>query len=579
MLNFKNLKIMKSFKILFASLLVLSFASCTSSFDDINKNPNAIVTSEASARYFLTVPQYKLYAPDNYPYWRAQLIHADRFAGYFCFGDNYSWWDDGLAYSYHPDYTDATWDFYDGYFGQLDNFLKLTQTGGEFENKYMNAVGLIMKGLYFQMYTETFGEIPYTQTGKADIALPAYDEQKTIYKGIIAELNAAMATIGTATKTGEGVQDIGTNDVYCKGDLQKWKKLANTLKLRIAMRANGVAGDDFSATAISEAFASPLLSSFDDNVLMEKDNVITKWNSDSYAGAWLDFGGFGSGGGWGVSKVLVDYLRDYSDPRLNKYVKPALGGTFEFVKPASGSDRDLWPKRVTYLCNVLTNAGADYTKTGNEATDEKVIITMAANKNYLGHPTRLNGFIKPLIRREFFCTPTDFIVAAKGSGKIYPEIVMTSSESYFLKAEAIVKGLSGASGDANAIFQEGIRQAMLMWGVDDGGITTYLSNAALANISTGTTAQKLEKIAVQRWIASYTEGFEGWAIVRKSGYPAELANGVSDVDIFALGDINGQYPERMIYGNSAKSKNGANLNIAIGRQGADKMETKLWFSK
>lgn len=63
------------------------------------------------------------------------------------------------------------------------------------------------------------------------------------------------------------------------------------------------------------------------------------------------------------------------------------------------------------------------------------------------------------------------------------------------------------------------------------------------------------------------------------GSPSELAAGVSDADIFGLGSINGIYPERMQYGTGAYSKNGANLNAAIARQGADRMDTKLWFSK
>lgn len=571
---------MKAYKFLFLIAFALFFDSCTNDFLDINKNPNAITADQASAKYFLTVPQYKLYAPDNYPYWRAMLIHADRFAGYFTFGDNYSWWSDELGYKYSPSYTDATWDFYDGYFGQLDNFLKLTKSGGDFENKYMYAVGLIIKGLYYQMYTETFGEIPYSQAGDPTILLPAYDTQKDIYKGIIAELNTAMSTIGDATKTGEGIQDLGANDLYCNGDLQKWKKLANTLKLRVALRAYGATGDDFGAAAISQALAAPLLSVDADNVLMIKDNSISKWNSDSYAGAWLDFGGFSSGGGWTVSQPMVDYLRNYNDPRLLKFVKPAIGGTFKFVKPTSGSDNTLWPKRVTYLCNVLTDAGADYIKSGNENTDNEVTITMAANKNFVGQPVRLNGFIQPLIRREFFCTPTDFFVVKKGTtATLYPEIILTTAEAYFLKAEAIVRGIAGATGNADTEFKEGIRKSMKMWGCADGDINTYLTASVLADITTGSVSQKLEKIAVQRWINSYTEGFEGWAVVRKLGYPAVLANGVNDPDIFGLGDMNGKYPERMIYGSSAKSKNGANLNIAIGRQGADAMDTKLWFSK
>lgn len=569
---------MKSYKLIFAIIIAVGLSGCTKNFEEINKDPNAISASEASAKYFITVPQYKLYAPDNYYYWRAMLIHADRFAGYFTFGDNYSWWSDELGYTLSRDYTDAAWDFFDTYFGQLDNFMKLTKPGGEFENEYMYSVGLIMKGLYYQMFTETFGEIPYSEAGNPDIILPAYDTQLNIYKGIIADLNTAMTTIGNATTTGSGVNDLGSNDLFCNGDLQKWKKLANTLKLRIAMRAYGTPGDDFSAAAIAAACAAPLLSTEADNVLMQKDNNISKWNSDSYAGAWLDFGGFGSGGGWTVSKVMVDNLRNYNDPRLTKYVKPALGGTFTFDRPATGSDYTLWPKRVDYLCQVLTDAGATYTRVDISA--DQVQISMPENVNYVGQPVRLNGFMGSLTRREFFSIPTDYIVVAKGStNTLYPEIVLTTAEAYFLKAEALVRGVPGVTGNAQTLFQEGIRQSMKMWGCADGDISTYLSTAALADISAGTTAEKIEKIATQRWINSYTEGFEGWAVVRKLGYPSELANGVSDVDIFGLGDISGKYPERLQYGSSAYSSNEANLNIAIGRQGPDKEDTKLWFSK
>jgi hypothetical protein len=179
---------------------------------------------------------------------------------------------------------------------------------------------------------------------------------------------------------------------------------------------------------------------------------------------------------------------------------------------------------------------------------------------------------------EFFCTPADEIYAMKGTGqKIREELVMSSAEASFLKAEAIVRGLTG--GDAQTEFAAGITSAMKMWGVADGAIGTYLADEDLADISTGTMDEKLEKIAVQRWIAAYTDGFEAWAIVRKTGYPATLAAGVSDFDIFGPGDINGVYPERLRYGTNAYSQNAANLNIAIGRQGADGMDTKLWFSK
>ena len=244
---------MKTIKIILGFVFVLGLASCTKDFEEINTNPNVVTSDEASGRYFITNPEVRLYGPDRYPYWRAQLIHSDRFAGHFTFGSHGSWWSDELGYTYSSSYTDAAWGWLAGYFGGLDNFMTLTGPEGEFENPLMYAAGQIIKGLYFQMYTDIFGEIPYSQVGDPAITLPEFDTQKDIYKGIIAELNSAMTTIGDNLTTGDGVDDMGENDLYFKGDLQKWKKMANTLKLRIAIRAKGSSGDDFSDQAINEA--------------------------------------------------------------------------------------------------------------------------------------------------------------------------------------------------------------------------------------------------------------------------------------------------------------------------------------
>ena len=87
------------------------------------------------------------------------------------------------------------------------------------------------------------------------------------------------------------------------------------------------------------------------------------------------------------------------------------------------------------------------------------------------------------------------------------------------------------------------------------------------------------KIATQRWVAYYTEGYEAWAVVRDTGYPVvyKNANGtgynttntVSDSDVFELGNLNGAYPQRMRYGSGAYNKNEANTLAANAAQGAD----------
>jgi len=561
------------YKIFIVFGIVLLAGACTERFNEINTKPDSFTQDEVSAKFFLTQPQFKLYAPDRYPYWRAHLIHVDRYAGHVCFGFRGCWWSDGLGYSYSSSYTDAAWDWLASYIGQLDNFMKMTDMGGEFENQYMYAIGQIIKGLYFQMYTDVFGMIPYTQATDPDITQPVFDSQATIYQGIIADLDEAMATIGSETATGVGVDDVGENDVYCGGDLQKWKKLANTLKLRLALRAYGADGASFAQGAINEALAGDLLSTESDNVLMDKDFEISQWSAACYGDIWWNFGGTGSK--WTMGKTMIDYLRDNNDPRLPFYAQPAAGGTVKFTKPG-GSEADNWQDRIDFISDVLTDAGVNYTSTYTSA-DSTWTFNMAENVHYVGQPTRLNDKTYDVAAYEFFSLPASDVIGQKNSGdNIRAELVMSTAEAYFLQAEAAVKGIG--SGNAQDLYQEGIRQAMALWGVSSGDADTFIANEDMALLN-GTDEENLEKIAVQRWIASFTDGFEGFAIIRDMGYPAELAAGVSDYIIYSAGDINGNYPERLRYGNSAANTNPTNYAAAVAAQGDDVQDTPLWWSK
>jgi hypothetical protein len=557
-----------NYKILSILLVGMFFTQCTSDFNDLNVDPTGFSSDEVSGKFFLTGPQVRLYGPDRFPYWRANLIHADRYAGHFTFGFRGCWWSDELGYSYNSGYTDASWNWLAGYIGQLDNYIKLVRPGGEFENQYMHAIGTIMRGLYFQMYTDIFGMIPYSEAVNPDITLPKYDDQATIYQGIIAELDEAMSTIGDATKTGDNVDDVGDNDLYFNGDLQKWKRLANTLKLRVAMRAYGAPGASFATTAISQALNAPLLES--DDALLPKDEVISQWASASYGDVYYNFG---RGSDWKVGKTLIDALRDNNDPRLDAYADPAPGGTVEITQPAEGPDATLHQKRLDFILGILQDAGVDYTV----STDGLVTtITMPENAYYVGQPSRLNGQTQPYAAWEFFSKPDEYVIRRKNSGSISPEIILTSAEAYFLRAEAAVRGIG--SDDANEMYQKGIERAMKLWNVSDGDIGAFLAESPMGSLS-GSMEEMIEKIATQRWIAGYTDGFEAWAVVRDMGYPKVLADGVTDVDLYGPGDINGKYPQRMRYGNNAINTNGSNVDQAISIQGPNQQDTKLWWAK
>ena len=86
--------------------------TCTENFDEINTDTQQFTTDEVSAKFFLTSAQVNFYyAPSRFEYWRAQLIHSDRFAGHFTFGFNTSFFADNLCYDFRSDYTDATFDW------------------------------------------------------------------------------------------------------------------------------------------------------------------------------------------------------------------------------------------------------------------------------------------------------------------------------------------------------------------------------------------------------------------------------------------------------------------------------------
>ncbi|MDG3582422.1 SusD/RagB family nutrient-binding outer membrane lipoprotein [Galbibacter pacificus] len=562
---------MKKLKYITGLLCLLAGVACTKDFDEINTDNQGFNSDEVSAKYFLTSSQVGLYAPGRFEYWRAHLIHVDRFAGHFTFGMDQSWWSDGLSYTYDPGYTDAAYDWLAGYFGNIKSFYDLTKEGGEFENEYMFAISLIMKGLYFQMYTDTFGMVPYSEAGVDGVLTPKYDTQMDIYQGIIGDLDNAMSIIGDVERTGIGVDDVAENDVYCGGDLQLWKKLANTLKLRIGMRALGAPGENFAASTITEAMSQPLLDESTGSVTMRKDFVISEWTSSSYGDVWNDFG---AGSDWTVSQPLIDMLQENNDPRLAIYAKPAKGGTFSFVNTKENgtyTDPD-YAKRVDFIESALIDAGATYTRT----SDADTIFIEVGGGQYIGQPVRLNAEIMPYVRYDLFSTPSDAIIQPRGKEATgYPEIIISSAESYFLQAEAAVRGIG--SGDPQTLLTLGIKEAMKLWDIAEGDADAYIASSALADISAGTTDEKLEKIALQRWLASYTDGFEAWAVVRKTGYPSELAAGVSDQVIYALGTLNGAYPQRMRYGTGAQSN--PNLSQAISVQGPDVQGTKLWWAK
>ncbi len=565
MYNNKNNK-MKKINIIVCLSLIFA-VSCTDDFNEINEQPDALSVSDVSAKFFVTNIQKGLFKPVAGALWFGQIFHQDQYAGQHSGGHSQYAWDGNFGWEYTAWLQEGTNGWLAGYNSSLTSYLKQVGEGGALENDQYYAIGLIMKGLYYQLYTDQVGMIPYSEASDPDIKLPKYDEQIDIYKGVIAELNEAISLIGSNTSTGEGVNLLRENDVIFNGDMQKWKQLANSLKLRMALRAHGAPGEDFASAAVSEAISSGVLA--DSDALFESYNEVSNiWvEHSSYGDIYY---GFGAAGQWKMAEPLINALSSVNDPRLSFMSKPSAGGTVTLdITEATDS-------QIAFLKNTLDNAGlvldTDYSWT---QTSSELTITMAENTNYVGLPVRLSPNIKGLFNGNLFSSPADIVVNKSNEGKeISPFIVMSAADSHFMIAEAIVKGL--ASGDAAGHYQTGLEYAMNLWGTS---LTSDFSSSEMGTL-TGSVEEKLEKIATQRWIANYTNGYEAWSIVRDTGYPTSAITTSSDNSIRSLsGEMNGGYANRLRYISSAYTSNADNIQAAVSKQGPDVKTTKLWWAK
>ncbi|MDA9768890.1 SusD/RagB family nutrient-binding outer membrane lipoprotein [Flavobacteriaceae bacterium] len=557
-------------------LIIMGFffvVSCTDDFNEINEQPDALSTEDVSAKFFVTTVQQQLLRPTMIPLWFGDVIMPDQFSGQSSNGWAGSDWTGDLGWVYNSFYTDlGCWDWLAGYNSTLTSYMNNVDEGGALEDDMYYALGLIIKGFYYQQFTEAFGMIPFSEASDPNITLPKYDEQIDVYKGIIADIDKAIAIIGSNVDAGSGFGILRENDVVFNGNMQNWKKAANSLKLRIALRAYGGQGEDFSANAASEAISSGVLADVDAlfDGYAEETNI---WGgSASYGDIWNNF----TGSQWKVSEAMINIMKSSNDPRLSKIAVPSVGGTMTIVKPTDGEGVALIADHVAFVKSTLDKSGlildTDYTWT---ETAVDLTITMPENINYIGMPSRLSPKLKGYMPDYLFSNPADIITQKTNEGKpLFPTILMTSADSHFMIAEAIVKGL--ASGDANNYYQIGLEKAMAIW---ETSTTSDFLDSNMGSLN-GTVEENLEKIATQRWLVNYTNGYESWSIVRDTGYPTAAVITSDNNDIYSFaGEMNGLQAQRLRYGTSVYGSNGENVNIAVSKQGPDNMTTKLWFAK
>lgn len=168
----------------------------------------------------------------------------------------------------------------------------------------------------WSILVNTFGNIPYTQAMDPTNPLPAYDDAKTVYYDLLSRLDVALTSINT---TGTA---FGAGDLIYKGDMTKWKKFGNSLKLKMALIIAD--SDEAKAKALVAAAAPNVFTSNADKAAFPYVSTPPNYNPVAQN---LN-ATFSSRQDYVISSTLVDQMNATSDPRRPIFFTATTAGTY-----------------------------------------------------------------------------------------------------------------------------------------------------------------------------------------------------------------------------------------------------------
>lgn len=502
------------FAIIVAGLL---FTGCEKGFDDLNTNK--VDPTSLDPQFVMNKAIIDATYRDNFA--TLQLLCYDFGIVQQVitpFGSSLS----GANYNiFNPGNTTPIWvNFYQSVLKQLVDVIAKTKDDATRSNLYHEA--RIWKAYSFMIVTDTYGDVPYFDASKgylSNIIQPKYDKQELIYKDILKELDEASTALDAAKATSVG-------DVLYGGSILKWKKLGYSLLLRAAMRLTRI--DPVTAqTYVKKAVAGGLMQSNADNSIMRHTSLYQNWIAVHLTAR--------EKANFYLAKPFVDYLKNNNDPRLQSI-------SVRHVGAKSGAEQGA--PRTTNDPAVQLGMPMGF----DDVSIKNTFATYSVASLYDYSQINLTTILK-----------TDA-----------PEYHVTYAQTQLLLAEAIFRGWT--TGDADATYKAGIRAHMLQ-------MAEYDTKAAIAadkiqtyiDANTLVVGKQLEQINTQYWVASFINGSETYANFRRSGFPSLTKNP------YPGSEIKGNFINRLPYPDSEIITNQANMNEAIKNQGANDLNSRVWW--
>ena len=493
------------------SLLVVS---CDSGFEEMNVNPTQ--ADQIDPNFKLTNIQLNI-SGARYENWRANLIYSSSIIQHFSNLNNY--WA-GDKYGYIASYSAALWDrYYPSITKDIEDLLIQTSEDPEDANLY--HITQIARVIMYHRLTDIYGDIPYSEAGKGfieGITKPKYDAQSSIYADMLSKLEAAATTLNASNRS------FGDGDLMYQGDVEKWKRFANSLMLRLGMRLTK-ADPSAAQSWVQKAISGGTMESNDDIAYVPHNDPSGWRNGNGQV--------FQADGNPRMSEFFVNWMVSHNDPRLYVYGQSPVEGSSPVGMP-----------------NGRITGGSD------------------ANFGIENHTSWVScdSGVEPC-EMEVYMVPNDVIKSLDA-----PMFFMTYAEVELLKAEAAQRGWH--SGDAATHYANGVRAAMEyleMYGaaaaIPSDQIDAYLA----ANPYDA--ANGLKMIGEQIWAAVLLNEYEAFANWRRTGYPE-----LTPVN-FPGNVTGGTIPRRLRYSENEAVTNPENYSEAVSAQGADRLTTRVWWDK
>lgn len=444
----------------------------------------------------------------------------------------------------------------------------------------LNAALRIHRVYLTAVLADIYGDVPALEAGLgyiAGISTPKYDTVEELYNWFFEELTACEALLGT------GTDNISGDVTSMGGDVAQWKKYANALRMRYAMRISDVnpqkAQDEFEKAVAAGAISSAA----DDVYIKYADSPYTYYDgANDYdfrtnALSEILYGQDATSPTF-VSSTLFYQMQRTADPRLYRICRHYYNIKRSQVKPDKEENIDLTDEVLAYFERTQTgeepcNPGAAwYSDWMNvPATSELPTLQKKADMDantYDNSDFRARA-MRPHLNIDFEMPNT-------------PGDLMSYAEVEFLLAEAKTKGWN-VSGDAESHYEAGVRASMQLLNnhyLTSNKISEEEINAFIANNPLGENPK--ETINTQAWILHMMNPSEAWANMRRSDYPAILDR--TRLGIFTNGftytDADLSMPNRLRYPELEAQYNSANYKAAIERMGGtDNWHSKLYWDK